>query len=99
MSCTQTFAACYFPAGAAPASFVVQNPVSGVVKEQTHLVVELIQGWVMLHVPPQALVWKFKDNCRAESVPAQRTRVTMIANKRVWIFFIRKAFIISLLYC
>ena len=28
---------CYFPGGATPASFVVQNPVSGVVKEQTQL--------------------------------------------------------------
>lgn len=87
-------AACYFAAGTAPASFVVQNPVTGVVKEQTHLVVELIQGRVMLHVPPQVLVWKLMDNCRADSVPALRTRVTMIANKRVWIFF----FMIVLLY-
>jgi hypothetical protein len=44
----------YFPAGTAPASFDVQNPVSGVVKEQTHALVG--QGWVRLHLPLQVLV-------------------------------------------
>jgi len=44
----------YFPAGTAPASFVVQNPVSGVEKEQTHALVG--QGWVRLHLPLQVLV-------------------------------------------
>jgi len=43
-----------FPAGTAPASFFVQNPVSGVVNEQTHALVE--QGWVMLQVPLQVVV-------------------------------------------
>jgi len=51
---TQTIAACYFAAGTAPANFFVQNPVSGVVKEQTHALVG--QGWVMLQVPLQVVV-------------------------------------------
>jgi len=51
---TANFAACYFPAGTAPASFDVQNPVSGVEKEQTHAL--LGQGWVRLHLPLQVLV-------------------------------------------
>jgi hypothetical protein len=59
--------------------------VSGVVKEHLHALVG--QGWVKLQVPLQVVVWKFRDNCRAESVPALRTRVTMTAKKRVWIFF------------
>jgi hypothetical protein len=57
--------------GATPASFVVQNAVVGVVKEQTQL--EVGQGLVRLQVPPQVDPWKPFRNCRAETVPAQRT--------------------------
>jgi hypothetical protein len=49
----RALACCYFPEGAAPASLVVQNAVSGVVKEQTQL--EVGQGLVRLHVPPQVV--------------------------------------------
>jgi hypothetical protein len=73
--------------GATPASFVVQNAVVGVVKEQTHLELVEIQGWVALQVPPQVDPWTPFRNCRAETVPAHRTATAMTANDRFWIFF------------
>jgi hypothetical protein len=84
----QTLAACYFPAGAAPASLVVQNPVSGVVNEQTHLVVALMQGWVMLQVPLHVSdVLASARNWRAETVPAQRTAVIKTASNAFFVVF------------
>jgi len=80
-------AGCYFPEGATPASFVVQNAVVGVVKEQTHLESVEIQGRVALQVPPQVDPWTPLRNCRAETVPAHRTATAMTANDRLWIFF------------
>jgi hypothetical protein len=83
----RAFACCYFPEGATPASFVVQNAVVGVVKEQTHLELVEIQGRVALQVPPQVDPWTPFRNCRAETVPAHRTATAMTANDRFWIFF------------
>jgi hypothetical protein len=82
-------ACCYFPAGAAPASLVVQNAVNGVVKEQTQL--EVGQGCVALQLPPQVDPWTPARNCRAETVPAQRTAIAMTANNRFWTFFMAKS--------
>lgn len=77
---------CYFFAGTAPASFVVQNAVNGVVKEQTQ---PLAQACVRLQVPPQVVAaFAPLRNWWAETVPAQRAAVVMIANKRVWIVFL-----------
>jgi hypothetical protein len=81
----RAFACCYFPGGVTPASFVVQNAVVGVVKEQTQLGVE--QGRVALQVPPQVDPWTPLRSCRAETVPTHRTAMAMIANDRFWIFF------------
>jgi hypothetical protein len=75
----------YFFGDATPASFVVQNPVVGVVKEQTHPAVA--HGWVKLQVPPQVMVvnpFTPLRSCRAETVPAQRTAV-MIAASNVFL--------------
>jgi len=70
----------YFFGPTTPASFVVQNPVCGVVKEQTHLLLALMQGWVWLHVPLQVLdCLALLHNCRAEIVPAHRTAITITA--------------------
>jgi len=83
---TPALAACYFFTGTAPASFVVQNAVNGVVKEQTQ---PLAQAWVRLQVPPQVVDCRaWLCNWRAETVPAQRAAVAMIANKRVGIVFL-----------
>jgi hypothetical protein len=68
---------CYFSAGAAPASFEVQNAVNGVVKEQTQFAA---QGWFTPQLPPQAKPFGSLRNWRAETVPAHRTDVTMVAN-------------------
>jgi hypothetical protein len=76
---------CYFPGGATPASFVVQNAVIGVVKEQTQL--EVGQGLVALQVPPQVYPWTPLRNCRAETVPAQRTPMTSAVKNIELIFF------------
>jgi hypothetical protein len=73
-----------------PASFVVQKAVVGVVKEQTQPLVA--QGWVALHVPPQVNPLAPLRNCRAETVPAQRTVVTIAASNVDLIAF---AFMIS----
>lgn len=81
------FTRCYFPEGVSPANLVVQNPVRGVVKEQTHLELVEIQGRVALHVPPQVDPWTPVRNCRAETVPTHRTATAMTANDRFWIFF------------
>ena len=78
-------ACCYLPEGASPASFVVQNAVVGVVKEQTQL--EVGQGWVALQLPPQANPLTPLRNCRAETVPAHRTATVMTANDSFWILF------------
>jgi hypothetical protein len=78
-------ACCYFLEGATPASLFVQNAVSGVVKEQTQL--EVAQGLVRLHVPPQVVPWTSVRNCRAETVPTHRTAIAMTANNRFCIFF------------
>lgn len=84
------FACCYFPDGATPASFVVQNAVVGVVKEQTQL--EVGQGWVALHPPPQAKPFAPLRNCRAETVPAQRT-LMISAVKNIDLIFFMIAFL------
>jgi hypothetical protein len=60
-----------------PASFVVQNPVVGVVKEQTQLAVG--QGRVALQVPLQVDPWTPLRSCRAETVPTQRTAMASAA--------------------
>lgn len=80
-----SFTRCYFREGATPASFVVQNAVIGVVKEQTQL--EVGQGLVALQVPPQVDPWTPLRNCRAETVSTHRTATVMTANNRFWIFF------------
>jgi hypothetical protein len=69
-----------------PAGFVVQNAVNGVVKEQKQ---PLTQGWVALHVPPQVVeLLALLRNCRAETVPAQRTTATIVAINVVFISFL-----------
>jgi hypothetical protein len=60
--------------------------VIGVVKEQTQL--EVGQGLVALQVPPQVDPWTPVCNCRAETVPAQRTPMTIAAKNIELIFFI-----------
>jgi len=55
----------------------VQNAVNGVVKEQKQPVA---QGWVELQLPPQAKPFGSLRNWRAETVPAQTTAMTMVAN-------------------
>jgi hypothetical protein len=85
LSGSGSFACCYFPEGTTPASFVVQNAVVGVVKEQTQGVA---QGLVALHVPPHVVTALAPlCNCRAETVPTHRTAIAMTANDRFWIFF------------
>jgi len=77
----------YFLGDATPAGRVVQNAVNGVVKEQKQPVA---QGRVALHVPPQVVEpgAPFR-NCRAETVPAQSTAVTIAAsNVFLTVFFI-----------
>jgi hypothetical protein len=75
----------YFPEGATPASFVVQNAVNGVVKEQTQ---PWAHGWVALQEPPQVVEPLAPlCNCRVETVPAQRTASAMTTNDRFWIYF------------
>jgi hypothetical protein len=70
-----------------PASFVVQNAVNGVVKEQTQPAVA--QGWVRLQVPPQVVeLLAPLRNCRAETVPAQRTTATIVDSNVVFISFL-----------
>jgi hypothetical protein len=81
------FHGCWFPAGTAPANFVVQNAVSGVVKEQTQPAVA--HGLVALQVPPQVGdAFTPSRNWRAETVPAQRAARTNAANAKVWMFFL-----------
>ena len=55
----------------------MQNAVNGVVKEQKQPVA---QGWVELQLPPQAKLFGSFRNWRAETVPAQTTAMTMVAN-------------------
>jgi hypothetical protein len=81
----RSFTSGYLLWGAAPASFVVQNAVVGVVKEHTQPATA--QGWVALHVPPQVNPLAWLRNCRAETVPALRTAMTMIQNRRGWMVF------------
>jgi hypothetical protein len=69
---------CYFPEGATPPGRTVQNAVNGVVKEQKQ---PAVQGWVELQLPPQAKPFGSFRNWRAETVPAQTTAMTMVANK------------------
>ena len=77
---------CYLLGDTTPASFVVQNAVVGVVKEQTQPLVA--QGWVALQVPPQvANPFASLRNCRAETVPAQRTPMTSAVKNIDLIFF------------
>jgi hypothetical protein len=76
----------YFFGGTTPPSFVVQNAVNGVVKEQTQPLVA--QGWVALQVPPQVNPLAPLRNCRAETVPAHRTATAITASDRFWIFFL-----------
>lgn len=81
---------CYFPGDATPAGRVVQNAVNGVVNEQKQ---PLAQGLVALHVPPHVVLpWVWTRNCRAETVPAQRTAVSMAASNVVlMVFFILRS--------
>jgi len=76
----------YFPGATTPAGRVVQNAVNGVVNEQKQ---PLAQACVALHVPPHVVAAgaPFR-NCRAETVPAQRTAVSMAANNVVLMVFI-----------
>jgi hypothetical protein len=70
-----------------PAGRDVQNAVNGVVKEQKQ---PLAQGRVALQVPPQVVEpWESFRNCRAETVPAERTAVIMaIRNVFLMILFV-----------
>jgi hypothetical protein len=56
--------------------------VNGVVKEQTQPLEQSALDW---HLPLQAVCWMPLRNCRAETAPALRTVMTMVANKKVWI--------------
>jgi hypothetical protein len=67
---------------------VVQKAVNGVVKEQKHPVA---QTWVALQLPPHVVAfWAGFRNCRAETVPAQRTAVSMKASSVVLMVFVIK---------
>jgi len=80
---------CYFPEDTTPAGRVVQKAVNGVVKEQKQPVA---QAWVALQLPPHVVAfWAGFRNCRAETVPAQRTAVSMAASNVVLIFFVINA--------
>ena len=63
----------------------MQNSVVGVVKEQKQL---LGQGRVALQVPLQAKPLGSFRNCRAESVPAQRTAETIAVKSMVFILLL-----------
>jgi hypothetical protein len=63
----------------------VQNAVVGVVKEQKQL---LGQGWMALQVPLQAKPLGSLRNCRAETVPALKTAMTMVPNKKFCVVFL-----------
>ena len=63
----------------------MQNAVVGVVKEQKQL---LGQGRVALQVPLQAKPLGSLRNCRAESVPAQRTAETIAVKSMVFILLL-----------
>jgi len=66
---------------------VVQKAVNGVVKEQTQPAVA--QGRVRLQVPPQVReLLALLRNCRAETVPAQRTTATIVDSNVVFISFL-----------
>jgi hypothetical protein len=70
----------------------VQNAVNGVVNEQKQ---PLAQGRVALQVPPHVVPpWVWIRNWRAETVPAQRTAVSMEASNVVLMVF----FITALLF-
>jgi hypothetical protein len=72
---------------------VVQKAVNGVVKEQKQPVA---QAWVALQLPPHVVAfWAGFRNCRAETVPAQRTAVSMAASNVVLIFFVINALLID----
>lgn len=77
----------YFLGDTTPAGRVVQKAVNGVVKEQKQ---PLAQGWVALQLPPHVVAtWAWPRNCRAETVPAQSTAVSMAENNVVlMVFFI-----------
>jgi hypothetical protein len=82
---------CYFPEGATPAGRTVQNAVNGVVKEQKQ---PAAQGWVELQLPPQVVEpLASLRNCRAETVPAQRTPMTS-AIKNIDLMFFMIAFLL-----
>ena len=55
----------------------MQNAVNGVVKEQKQPVAH---GCVELQLPPQVKPFGSFRNWRAETVPAQTTAMTMVAN-------------------
>jgi hypothetical protein len=76
---------CYFLGDTTPAGRDVQNAVVGVVKEQKQ---PLAQGWVVLHLPLHVVgpCAAFR-NCRAETVPAQRTAVSMAASNVILMVF------------
>ena len=63
----------------------MQNAVVGVVKEQKQL---LGQGWMALQVPLQAKPLGSLRNCRAETVPALKTAMTMAPNKKFCVVFL-----------
>lgn len=76
----------------------MQNAVNGVVKEQKQ---PAVQGWVELQLPPQvAEPFASLRNCRAETVPAQRTAVTIVENNTVFIVLcMQLSFLTTLNYC
>jgi hypothetical protein len=59
--------------------------VNGVVKEQTQGVA---QGRVALQVPPQVNALDSLRNCRAETVPAQRTAATNAEKNMVLVLLV-----------
>ena len=63
----------------------MQNAVNGVVKEQTQ---PLAHSWVALQEPPQVVEPLAPlCNCRAETVPAQRTPMASAVKNIDLIFF------------
>jgi hypothetical protein len=76
----------YFAGGWIPVGWVEQNPVvdsSGKAQMQP-----VLQGLFAPQLPPQAKLLASLRNCRAESVPAQRTAVTIAASNVALIAFI-----------
>lgn len=77
---------CYFPGGTTPARRVVQNPVRGVLKEQTQPATA--QGWLRLHLPPQVTPLASLRSWWTETAPAHRAEAMMVANNVVLAIFL-----------